>query len=174
MASKVSNINGSLSERYRSTETEWRCGSVNPDIEKQLRKSFGRLEILVDSSGSLPTEWEVKRYFEHMFQKYDDLDDWTIFAHPDVLEHVHFRTLNNLLQAASLGSLPEPRQRSKVLNYEKVGPPTPSSAGGKRHGLSQKRNDRTEEMNGRSEDEERYMPWELIYHNANKWSARKL
>lgn len=33
-------------------------------------------------------EWEVKRYLTHIASNYETLEDFTIFAHPDALEHI--------------------------------------------------------------------------------------
>ena len=55
-----------------------------------------------------------------MFYQYEHLEEWTIFAHWDILEHVHVRSLVsysrcyfvqikiNILQSLHLGSFPAP------------------------------------------------------------------
>jgi len=50
-------------------------------------------------------EWEVKRYLTHIASNYETLEDFTIFAHPDALEHINPRTLRNLMQTLLFGVL---------------------------------------------------------------------
>ncbi|CAD7923421.1 unnamed protein product [Amoebophrya sp. A120] len=107
--------------RYLVEKTaRWHCGKrehTKPDLHV-LEKYFRKV-VIVNDVVSKPSEWEVKRYFEHVFRNYDHLDDYTIFAHPDLLEHVHFRALRNVLQALFLGNFGE--------NKMAAGPETPTS-----------------------------------------------
>ncbi|CAD7956023.1 unnamed protein product, partial [Amoebophrya sp. A25] len=97
-----------LEEKQRylvGEDAEWHCPSETRPPRHVLDKYFRRV-IVIDDIDTRPHEWEVKRYFEHVARNYDNLDDFTIFGHPDILEHVHFRSLRNLLQALMLGNVP--------------------------------------------------------------------
>lgn len=73
-----------------------------PPRAAAMAKYFRSVEVVpVDAS---PAAWEAARYLMHLVTRYDSLADFTLFVHPDVLEHVNPRSLRNLLHALRVGS----------------------------------------------------------------------
>lgn len=73
-----------------------------PSRAAEAARHFAAVEVVrVDAR---PEAWEAARYFLHLTQRYERLADFTLFLHPDVLEHVNPRTLRNLLHSLRVGT----------------------------------------------------------------------